>query len=419
MFLSRPFLLVSLLALCWGVHLSAQTIQVQPQTMAQPRVQQSPLQQQPIQAQPMQTPLFGTQNGTTAQQRQPTAQPAAPNVPANTQPIFRVASTNPPASPPSGQPISLYDRGAINQVPQTIQPPPSPEIPQGMVHIGRAEPASRIIPFFLNPAEQQELDEFLSRWEKYSTAIKRYDVEFDMFEYDPTIPGALPNKPHRISFGHFKYIANPKRFLYVVEGEYRDGKYVKRDGDKNPHIFAEKIIIDEKTVSKYDYNAKTVHHINVPREVIGKGIADSPLPLIFGAKADELKQRFSMKVVIEQSGIIRLFARPLLIEDQKEFKELEILLGKDLRAQGLRQWDINDKAYKAYSLKSTKIDNQLDKIVSDIKSFFVPETPSGWKKEVHDWALEQPSPTAAMAQPQIANPPPQQYRNETPLYRVQ
>jgi hypothetical protein len=152
--------------------------------------------------------------------------------------------------------------------------------------------------------------------------------------------------------------------------------------------------------------------------MIGKGIADSPLPLIFGAKADELKRRFSMKAVSEPNGTIRLFARPLLIEDQKEFKELEIMLDKNLRAEGLRQWDINDKAYKAFGFKSTKIDDLLDKIGGDIKAFFTPDTPSGWKKEVHDWASQQPPAATAVPQPQVANPP-QQYRNETPLYRVQ
>ena len=427
MFLSRPILFVSLFVLCWEVHLSAQTTPVQSQPMAQQQIQQPPVQRQVVQVQPIrapqiQAPLFGTQNGPTAQQPQPTAQSAAPNVPVNTQPIFRVASANPAAPPPTGQSVPLYERGGANQVPLTIQPPPTAQdIPQGMAHVGRAEPASKIVPFFLNPAEQQELDAFLARWERYSADIKRYDVEFYMFEYDPTIPGASPNEPHRISYGNFKYFANPRQFLYVVEGEFRDGKYIKRDGDKNPHIFAEKIIIDEKTVTKYDYNSKTVHQINVPPEMIGKGIAESPLPLIFGAKADELKRRFSMKVVNEQNDMIRLFARPLLVEDQKEFKEIEIILEKDLRARGLRQWDINDKTCKTFRLHSTKINDKLDKIVSDIKSLFTPETPSGWKREVHDWVLQQPPPQSAVPQPQVAGQAQasQQYGDGASYYRGQ
>ena len=387
-------------ALFWGgTQVSAQTVPVQFPPIAQPQIQQQPMQQQRIQQERMQAPLFGTQGNPSVYQNQP-----QPMGQAAGQPI-RIASS-----------IPLYDPGT-NRAPMTVQPQPVTQafLP-GMTPTGRTEPISRIVPYILNPAEQRELDEFLARWERYSDNIKRYDVDFDVFDYDPTHPDAVPNKPNRILFGSFKYIANPIRFLYVIKGEYRDGKYIERNGDKNPNIHAEKIIIDEKTVSKYDYNAKTVHQINVPPDMIGKGIADSPLPLIFGAKADDLKRRFSMKVVTDSNGIM-LYARPLLLEDQSEFKELVILLDKDLRAKGLQQLDINDKSYKRFALKPPIINGRLANIVDDIATFFRPEVERGWKKDIHEWNLR-PPPAPAVPQTQMGNPaPPQpQFRNET-LYQ--
>ena len=424
MFSSRSILLISFAALCGEINVSAQTFpgqfpqnqqtvqpQVQQQPIQQPYIQQGVIQQQPIQMQPMQAPPFGTQ---------PSAQPAAPQGQFGTNMVQpRVATTNPA---PAGQ--QLYNPGGVPRAPQIVQPGAVQGPQPGMQHVARAEPENRIIPFFLNPVEQRELDEFLIRWERYSAGIKRYDVEFNLLEYNPEIQGAKPNEAQRTSFGEFKYNANPMRFYYAVEGEWRNGKPVKRDGDKNPDIFAEKIIIDDKTFNKYDYNAKTMHQINIPPERIGQGIATSPLPLIFGAKADELKRRFSMKVETKQNGFIWLYARPLLIEDQQEFRELVIILEKDLRAQGLLQHDINGKSRKVYELKSTRINPVLENPLEVIRRFFTPTVPSGWKREITNWADTQPPPAPAVPQMPIAGPsaqPPTQplFRNEFPLYRAQ
>jgi hypothetical protein len=120
--------------------------------------------------------------------------------------------------------------------------------------------------------------------------------------------------------------------------------------------------------------------------MIGKGIADSPLPLIFGARADELKQRFSMRMERIQDGTIILYARPLLIEDQREFIELNVMLARDLRAMALKKYDINGKSYKVYALnlRSTKINDRIGQILEDLRGIFSSEIPRGWKHEIQN-----------------------------------
>ena len=417
MFSFRSFVLLLFASLWLGENVSAQTFPVQSQ-------------QVPIQQQPMQTPLFGTQGAQSVYQShtqsQSIAQPSAPQMhPApqihmEQQPI-RVASSN------SGQSVPLYDPGGTHRAPQSVQPAAQgiqqQEIPQGMMHMGRAEPANKIIPFFLTPQEQRELDEFLVRWERYSASINRYDVNFNLLMFDATIPGTQPNQPHRTAFGYFKYNSNPRRLVYAVEGEWQGGRQIKRD-DRNPSIFAEKVIIDERSVHQYDYNSQTVRQINVPPEMIGKGIADSPLPLIFAAKADDLKRRFSMKIVNipGREDIIWLHARPLLIEDQQEFRELEILIDRrNLTAQGLKQWDINGKAYKVFDMRQPPVINDTaNPVLEHLRRWFTPDVPRGWKREEMDW-LASPSPSQpsvpAMHQPQMGNQT--QQSSEVPLYRVQ
>ncbi|MDR3182200.1 MAG: hypothetical protein LBT89_04630 [Planctomycetaceae bacterium] len=355
---------------------SSQLPGIQQDTMQSPRIQVPPIKQQP---------LAVVQNGQVVYQRDPAAQlPVQPQL----QP----------------QKVALVQ-------PVPVQPQPQLK--------GHSEPAQKIVPFFLNPQEQKELEEFLVRWEKYSRDVKRYDVDFFMSLYNPAIPGSDPNKPHKITFGYFKYIANPLRFVYHVEGEWKNGTKEKRDGEKNPQIFAEKIMIDEKTVFKYDYNAKSVMQVNVPPEMIGKGIADSPLPLIFGAKADDLKRRFSMKILpTANAERILLQARPLLLEDQQEFSLIEIIVDKKtLQALGLRKHDINGEDYTVYELRAPKVNDRLSSVLDDLKTWFSPTIEKGWKHEVNDWVIASPQPQQGTPSPQPQQT--QSQRNEIPLYRVQ
>ena len=339
---------------------------------------------------------------------------------------IRVATSN-AAVPVSQGPQILYDPSGANHALQTAQPVAqgvSQGVPQGMEHVGRAEPANRIVPFWLKPEEQRELDQFLALWEEHSVTIKRYDVDFNLFIYDPTIPGAPQDKPYKTAYGYFKYNAEPRRFVYAVEGEWVEGEWqgrrkIKRDD--NNHVFAEKIIIDDKSVYQYDYTTQTVRITNVPPDMIGKGIADSPLPLIFGAKADDLKRRFSMRIVPipGRDDVIWLHARPFFIEDQQEFRELEILFNKNtLTALGLKQWDINGKSYRTFELNQPRINPRLFvSALEYIKVTFTPDTPRGWTREEENW-VPPPSPAPAVQQPRFADPSQPQHGG-VPLYRAQ
>jgi hypothetical protein len=130
-----------------------------------------------------------------------------------------------------------------------------------------------------------------------------------------------------------------------------------------------------------------------------------------------------MKIVpvAGQPDRIWLQARPLLLEDQQEFKELEVLLDRrTLTAIGLRQWDINDKGHKAFEFRSPKTYNHIPDVIRIVRDFFTPNLERGWKEEVVDWVAPQPHPMPAMPQPLTGQPPAQPpFRQEVPLYQVQ
>ena len=242
-------------------------------------------------------------------------------------------------------------------------------------------------PFALNPDEQKELDEFLVRWENFNATIKRFDVGFYLLEYDPAIPGVAPNTPYRICFGFFVYAADPKRLRFDIEGEWRDGKRMTRR--ENPHIHAGTMIIRERSIFKYNHNFQMVLQINASPEMIETKIANCPLVLTFGGKADDLKQRFSMKIERRPEGNIVLHARPLLVENHREFRELVMLLdGETLYPRGLKLYD-RGTGYKVFQLNNVRIRSMAAGNPEAIL-IFTPVIPQDWRRETFDWEDGQP-----------------------------
>ena len=469
----------------YGTGQPLQQQSVQQPTSQMPLQQQATTHQQPIRMQPLQTPPKSiTHNGVTvyqqAQYQQDPNQPTIGTVadgdrtlppgygspfptgtqPTGTQPGQGITSQNgsifnlpsPPQAPqPQPQTASQspqqpsYSQAQIQySQPQYTQSlltasvpgqsitdgtpvPPTTLQPRERVHMGRAAPSTRVPPFVLTPDEQRELDQFLMRWEKISEGIKQYHVDFELWKYDPTIPGVPAGKPYKRPFGSFKYIA-PDRFVYYIEGEWINGVQTKRDEKKNPNVMEEKIIIDSKAVYFFDYNAEKVKQANIPPDMIRKGIADSPLPLIFGAKAVDLKKRFSMRIVTGEQyrdTQIWLLARPLMLEDQQEFLQIEIRLDKNnLRAIALKKDDINGKAHDVYVFDNVKVNpwGIGNALPPNWLGFFNPTVPRGWQLEVSDLMQDmnvqmQPNqpgrtgPAPAQMQPGVAG-----QRNEIPLY---
>ncbi|MDR1480267.1 MAG: hypothetical protein LBJ00_15125 [Planctomycetaceae bacterium] len=284
----------------------------------------------------------------------------------------------------SGIPIANVDRTADTGVASTAHT-------GNLAHAGRSVPLVRVHPFILKPEEQRELDDFLLRWERYSETVKHYEVEFNSFFYDPTNPSSPqitssePQlKPLKIMFGSFKYVA-PRKFVYYVEGEWVQKERVRYvDPEVTPNVAAEKTIIDGQSFFFYDFPAKKVVQYKMSPEVMNHTIANGPFPLIFGAKAADMKKRFSMKIVTNpdyREKEIWLWAVPLTTEDQREFAKIEIRLDKrTMNAMALKRIDSNEKSYTTYTLQNPRINGRFAKL--DV--FFHPDVPRGWKLEVQD-----------------------------------
>ena len=345
--------------------------------------------------------------------------------PRQTQPVYSVQPNQMPptagqpgyAAPPANNGVYVATRTvegatAHPQVAMQVQPQPQVILPK------------RFPPFVLTPEQQMELDSVLARWEQYSTKIKRYEAEFDLYHVDPatnSINQVPQDQPTYIAFGVFTYQA-PTRFLYHVQGQWmaKDGKHEKVffDPQNRPTILSEKTILDETVLYNYDFKAKNVTQHNLPKEYVGRGLADSPLPLIFGAKVEDMKRRFSMRIVTpenEKSTRIHIEAIPLFSEDQQEFKKITIILDtKTLNAIGMKKVDGVTETYSIYSIRNVLI-NRPRPLGSVVDKIFDPVVPSGWTRVVEDIPNTTPTPPQA-GTPSVINPVNASPRNEVPLY---
>ncbi|MDR1485047.1 MAG: hypothetical protein LBT09_09510 [Planctomycetaceae bacterium] len=452
---------------------------LQPRKPTQPN---TPINNGTLQMQPMQIPPKNiTNNGVVTYQNQPTT-PTQPTAGFNSPFPTNLAQPNQPerptqpnhgSYPPNINPPNSNPNPSYNPNPSNPRQPYNPSasggrFPQvgvgggngnnvtingagnGVVrvadagrHVGHSAPIVRVHPFILKPEEQRELDEFLLRWERYSETVNNYEVDFNAFYYDPTNPLSPPVtqnepqlKPLKIMFGYFKF-TTPKKFVYHVEGEWQKKERIKYiDPEITPNVTAEKTIIDGQSLFFYDFPAKKVIQYRMPPEVLNRTIANGPFPLIFGAKAVDMKKRFSMKIVTNpdyRDKEIWLWAVPLLADDQQEFVKIEIRLDKrTLNAMALKRIDQNEKSYTTYTLQNPRV-NRLTGFTG-LSNIFYPDVPRGWKHEIREQLQANANPhsnptsttniTPNRPQPpntvplpnQITKPHTTQPRTEVPLY---
>jgi TIGR03009 family protein len=224
--------------------------------------------------------------------------------------------------------------------------------------------------------EQRQLDQVLTAWEQRNKEVKRFECNVTKWRYDSVFP---TNKPEPEP-GVIKYAAPDKGMIRI-------------DGKQPMHW-----ICDGRSIYSYEYatgkgEKNKVREYPLPPELQGKGIADGPLPFVFGTEAQKLKQRYFLRLITPRDvqGEIWLEARPRLQRDAADFSKAELILKADgMQPFAVQLYDPNPKDRTVY---------QFDKVIINRRPFplepdpFRPTVPFGWQKVV-----EQASAQAARAQ---------------------
>jgi TIGR03009 family protein len=194
----------------------------------------------------------------------------------------------PPQQPgyqPAGPPQS--------QAPLPVQSPPQPLPP----------------PFVLAPNEQAELNRVLKAWEQSSAQVKTFECDFTRWQYNDAFGGSGTPVQPIVRQGVLKYAA-PDKGLFRV------------DGDR-----AEQWICDGKSVFEFNYPRKELIEYKLPPQLQGKAIVNGPLPFMFGAQAENLNQRYYLRIRPQSNPTqIMLEAFPRFQPDAANFSRVDLIL---------------------------------------------------------------------------------------------
>lgn len=257
----------------------------------------------------------------------------------------------------------------------------------------------------LTPQQQAQLDQLLLAWQQQSQSMKTLECNFTRWEYDTQrAPGGLHWKK---ATGNIKY-ATPDRGLFldqtvnVFQG-MKDGKpqYGPSAEDQGDYW-----VCTGKEVHSYDRSKKKCTILELPADMQGKEIFNSPLPFVFNLDAEKIKQRYWVRSMpVEQNNTYLIEAWPKTQQDRAQYKLVQIALNQAFEPVGLvmyapnfhpkhaAEWD----HYEFNSVKRNAIGAGFQKFFGA----FVPQrVPMGWEIDRKKIGQEQVAQQPAASGPQ-------------------
>jgi TIGR03009 family protein len=197
--------------------------------------------------------------------------------------------------------------------------------------------------FPLDPAYENYVDQVLAYWESSSGQVERLRCQFNRFTYDSGVcnyvdPATGQMVAHEVAGGLIKY-ESPDRAIIEVDKkrialppstanpnlEYRDLDAKTMENQR------ERYVSSGDAIYFFDYAQKQLIKQNLPVELQGQGIKNSPLPFLFGAKAAELKARYWIRPItpegVEKQWWLEVF--PKRRQDAEHYSRAVIVLAGD------------------------------------------------------------------------------------------
>ena len=176
----------------------------------------------------------------------------------------------------------------------------------------------------LNKEQSDYLDIVLRAWEQRTSRIEQYQCTVTRWQYDPSIDAASPAV---IDKGVIQY-AKPDKGLFRIDQRQTLAKKSPspeyRDSDK----YGDYWVCDGEYLHIRDRNEMKALKIQLPPEQRHNGIHNSPLPFLFGVKAEEIKGRYWIRPVAPPAGNsdVWLEAWPKQLDDAGNYSRVQVVL---------------------------------------------------------------------------------------------
>lgn len=278
-----------------------------------------------------------------------------------------------------------------------------------------AAPAQAAAPFPpLNAAAEAQLNQLLASWEMQSKGTKTLECGFKRWHFDML---AAPAGVHaRYAEGAIKYAA-PDRglfrvdsllyFTHMQEGKPQFAPKVNPKTRLNTH--GEYWVCDGEKIIEYDRNKEECNIQDLPPNLRGKEIFNSPLPFVFNLDAAKIKQRYWIRQVKAPEGtdVYMVEAWPKTQEDRAQYKLVQIALNKktflphalilyppNFNAKTAAEWD-------HYEFTDVKRNGIIAGVMNSFLKNFIPQKPpANWKVHRNPYMPTNPQMAQQPAAPQ-------------------
>lgn len=237
----------------------------------------------------------------------------------------------------------------------------------------------------LTPAAQAQLQKLLLDWEAQSKGTKTLECTFSRWHYDMF---AAPAGVHATrADGVIKYAAPDKglfrvdRLVFFSGMEGGKPQYKPQTGQ-----FGEHWVCNGAQLIEFDHSKEECRIQDLPPEMQGQQIFNSPLPFVFNLDAQQIQQRYWVRQVeAPKPGIVLVEAWPRRQEDRAQYKLVQIALDAEsflpqalllyapnFNAKTAPKWD----HYEFSDVKRNAIGAGFQKFLGN---FIAEKPPASWK----------------------------------------
>jgi len=264
----------------------------------------------------------------------------------------------------------------------------------------------------LNKEQADYLDVVLKTWEQRTGRIEQYQCTITRWQYDPTID---PTAPAVIDKGVLQY-AKPDKGLFRIDNRQTLSKKGPSPEYRPSDKFGDYWVCDGEYLHIRDRNELKALKIQLPPNQRRNGIHNSPLPFLFGVKAEEIKTRYWIRPVAPPAGSsdVWLEAWPKQLDDAGNYSRIQIVLdANEVLPKALivflPNWEPQSPHREVLEFTDRKQDwNLVDAMKQKLfmKDFIDTNLPSTWQVIVEPYTDPQETQQAtSQAQQRVAQPP--------------
>ena len=288
-----------------------------------------------------------------------------------------------------------------------------PAAGQGNEAFPAAQPPQLPLPP-LSPQQQAHLDQVLNYWQAKTEKIERYRSDFRRWQFNSK--EAPPNVAITVGDGVIRYMKPDHAVFRVDQVVHFQGL----DANNQPQYqqlensFGEFWVCDGKTVQVRDRNKKVCEIVELPPEMQGTDIFNSPLPFVFGVQRDKVLERFWVRTLDPPPGpdgkpleVYVIEAFPKYQEDAVNYKKVQVFLdGKDFLPASLAvflpNWRPDNDQREVFEFTNREAEWSMIDRIRELNLFrerFIPREPGG------DWkVIRKPYEPPAENPPRVALP---------------